>query len=215
MDEKAYIALIGDLVASRELKPDARGRLQARLGQHFAAVRAQARAGFAAWPLVTIGDEFQALFPADGAGCRALLTLIPELLDLANPTAVRFGLGLGTLSTELREEALGMDGPCFHRARAALERARALDLPCQLDTERGDAILWSTLASYVLRQRMGWTPAQAEAIALFEGERSWKQVAEELSITPSAVSLRQKAAGWSLYERARSALEMGLLELIS
>ncbi|MBM4118857.1 hypothetical protein FJ251_14205 [bacterium] len=215
MSGPRYIALIGDLVATRDLKPEARGQLQTRLGRHFAAVKAEARAGFAAWPLVTIGDEFQALFPAHAEGCRALLTLIPELLNLASPTAMRFGLGLGTLGTELREEALGMDGPCFHRARAALERARALDLPCQLDTEQGDAILWSTLASYALRQRMGWTPAQAEAIARFEGGRSWKQVAEALRITPSAVSLRQKAAGWSLYERASSALEKGLLELIS
>jgi hypothetical protein len=215
MNEMAYIALIGDLVASRDLKPDARGLLQARLGRHFAAVKAEARAGFAAWPLVTIGDEFQALFAASEVGCRALLTLIPELLDLASPTAVRFGLGLGALSTEVREEALGMDGPCFHRARSALERARALDLPCQLDTEQGDAILWSTLASYALRQRLSWTPAQAEAIAHFEGGRSWKQVADELKITPSAVSLRQKAAGWALYERSWQALEKGLLELIS
>ncbi len=214
MSDPAYIALIGDLVASRALKPDARGRLQAQLGRHFAAVRAETRTGFAAWPLVTIGDEFQALFPADAAGCRALLAFIPEVLDLARPTAVRFGLGLGALSTELREEALGMDGPCFHRARAALERARALDLPCQLDTQQGDAILWSTLASYVLRQRMSWTSAQAQAIALFEGGRSWKQVAEVLKISPSAVSLRQKAAGWSLYERASQALEKGLLELM-
>lgn len=215
MRETSYIALIGDLVASRDLKPEARGRLQAQLGQHFAAVKAEAPAGFAAWPLVTIGDEFQALVHANGAGNRALLRLIPELLDLASPTAVRFGLGLGALSTELREEAMGMNGPCFHRARTALERARALDLPCQLDAEQGDAILWSTLASYVLRQRQGWTPAQAEAIALFEGGRSWKQVAEELRITPSAVSLRQKAAGWSIYERASKALAQGLLELMS
>ncbi|MCB1162333.1 MAG: hypothetical protein H6693_07185 [Candidatus Latescibacteria bacterium] len=210
MKPTLYIAVIGDLVGSRRLGDDARFGLQDRMQKRFSALRTAGSPGIAARPLITIGDEFQGLFANEAAGYSALLTLMRDLVELSRPVAVRFGLGLGTLSTAMRPDALGMDGPCFHNARAALEDTRKRDLLCQLRTPGGEARLWSTLASFALRQRERWSSAQCEAILLFETGLNWKQVASELGISRSAVSLRQKAAGYALFSEAWEILEREL-----
>ena len=113
--------------------------------------------------------EFQALLEGGPAGVAALMRLMPGIVERARPLEVRFGLGLGELSTDLQPRALGIDGPCFHRAREALTRARDNDLLCQLETGAAGAdAVWGALASYALRARTGWTePQRSSAI----GER--------------------------------------------
>jgi hypothetical protein len=210
-----YLALIGNLVASREMPPTRRAALQVRLEAHFAGIPATAGGGIAAQPVLTLGDEFQALLTADRPGSDATLDLLTAILELARPDEVRFGLGVGALSTGLKPQALGMDGPCFHRARAAIERTRSLDLLCQLETGDGaNDRVWSMLAAYTLRQRTDWTDAQCEAIALYGELGAWNKVAERLGVSPAAVSLRQKAAGWSTYQLAWDALTAGLRERV-
>jgi hypothetical protein len=216
MSSPSFIALIGDLVASRQIDVVERRSIQERLGAHFATVGSAAIGGVATEPLITLGDEFQALFTADPQGAQAIMTQITALVELAHPAAVRFGLGVGELSTALQPRALGMDGPCFHRARQALDRARNLDLSCQIisGAETLDA-LWSGLASYALRERIGWTDPQREAIRLYEQLGAWNKVADALQVTGGAVSLRQRAAGWPLYRHAWSALESGLVKIVT
>ncbi|MFO7654202.1 MAG: SatD family protein [Candidatus Krumholzibacteriia bacterium] len=216
MASTLYIAIIGDLVGSRDIAAPERRRLQDRLAARLATARSpEAVPGMASRPLITLGDEFQGLYTADDAGVQRVLELIPAVVDEARPTAARFGLGVGTLTTAVQREALGMDGPCFHRARAALEQTRALDVLCQLHSGAGALDeLWSTAAAYALRQRHEWTDAQHEAIALYLELGEWKQVAARLGVSPSAVSLRHKAAGWTRYRRAWTALEHGLLLVV-
>ena len=210
-----YIALIGDLVASRETAASDRRQIQARLTDHFAAIAMDARPGIAARPLVTLGDEFQALFRADPAGVIEVMELMPTVVELARPAVVRFGVGLGELTTELQPQALGIDGPCFHHARAALIRARDKDFLCQLATgaESPDQV-WGALASYALRARSNWTEPQREAITLYEQLGAWNKVADALNVTRGAVSLRQRAAGWSAYRHAWTALEVELAQIV-
>ena len=210
-----YIALIGDLVSSREVSKEARHRLQDALTWLLDSTPARWESGFKAPPQVTLGDEFQVLFHADTVGVQEMLIMITQVLEMARPTEVRFGIGVGSLSTSPKPRALGMDGPCFHRAREALSRARSAGLPCQLVVE-GEATdeLWGTLASYALRQRQDWTGPQREAITRRSRLESWKEVADSLGITPGAVSMRQRTAEWPLYSMAWSALERGLVQLI-
>jgi hypothetical protein len=215
MAPDTYIALIGDLVDSRDLPVDSRHELQARLTAYLAAIPTGEATGAASQPLITLGDEFQALFHGTDPGAHASMALMASVIELARPTSVRFGLGIGPLTTALQEQALGMDGPCFHRARQALDRARGADLLCQLEHE-GDAqeVLWSTLAAYATRQRSGWTEPQREAIELYEQLGAWNKVAARLGVSPSAISLRQQAAGWGLYRTAWEALLQGLADIV-
>jgi hypothetical protein len=212
--ENRYIALIGDVVSSRSLTTPRRGDLQERLEAALALFPPSSESGVAARPLITLGDEFQALMNATDSGALTTLTLVFSVLDATRPVVIRFGIGIGTLTTKLREESLGMDGPCFHRARRAQDRARREGSLCELEAEGcATGALWSALAAYVLKQRVGWTEAQNEAIDLYRQLGAWKKVAARLGVSPSAVSLRQRAAGWSMYCRAMVALQRGLQDV--
>jgi len=210
-----YIAMIGDIVASREMPDSERRALQQRFTDYFGSINSDLDPGVASSPLVTLGDEFQVLFQAESKGVRCLLDFIPKVLELASPQDVRFGLGIGRLTTVLQPRALGMDGPCFHRARKALDASRTSDLLCRLDTGGGTwDLMWSTLASYAVRQRLDWTEPQREAIEHYEKLSAWNAVAALLDISKGAVSHRKKAAGWNLYQAAWLAMEEGLMHAI-
>jgi hypothetical protein len=110
------VALIGDVVASRDAG-DRRAlhrRLERALRDTSAAVPGPS-------PLaVTVGDEFQGVFPTLGpaltAALRVRLALLPE-------TDTRFGVGRGART--VLDGARGIeDGPAWWSARAAIELAR-------------------------------------------------------------------------------------------
>lgn len=214
--EYRYVALIGDIVASREMASAERSNLQQTLSAEFAKLEPDVETGVASRPLMTLGDEFQGLFHADSAGTKCVLAVIKRVANILRPRYVRFGLGLGTLSTPLRDEAIGMDGPCFHNARRALDNSRRTGLLCMLSTpERSHESPWSALASYYVKQRLDWTEAQAEAIAAYEHLQSWTEVARSLQVSKGAISHRTKAAGWILHAAAHTGLLEGLMRIIS
>ncbi|MDP4164920.1 MAG: SatD family protein, partial [Bacillota bacterium] len=114
-----YAAVIGDIVGSRKL-PN-----RSDVQKDFLSLIKEANHKFASAiesPFtVTIGDEFQVLLH-DIQSVPAVIELITAGME---PIRLSFGIGIGTLSTEInREFAIGMDGPVFHWARKALERAK-------------------------------------------------------------------------------------------
>lgn len=109
------VALLGDVVGSRA-DPD-RAALQERLVTALAATDIRVPP----WrPLrMTIGDEFQGLYVDLGAALAATLHL---RLFLDDGPQVRIGLGWGELTLRGEEGSpYGQDGPCWWRAREALE----------------------------------------------------------------------------------------------
>ncbi|MDY6054445.1 SatD family protein [Micrococcus sp.] len=118
-------AVIADLVGSRTL-PD-------RAGAHEQVLTAWSRAHTQVLgpdtastpPWATVGDEFQAVYPDLPTALRALLRL---MLSLEDPVRLRFGLGLGTVTTLDHGEAGPIqDGDAWWAARAAIEAGRDRD----------------------------------------------------------------------------------------
>src|SRR2546430_16185252 len=121
---KRYAALIADATASRLLPPARRARLQAdaraaaqQLNRRYARVLA---ARFA----VTLGDELQCLL----AGPEPLWEIAHQIRARLPAVDWIVACGLGAISTPLAPTAPEIDGPCFHQARAALDRAKRLRL---------------------------------------------------------------------------------------
>lgn len=118
------------------------------------------------------------------------------------------GVGRGAIETELREEAVGMDGPAFHRARAALEEAKASRRHGGVFEGFGDDDpVLGGLARLVDRLRADLTDAQVEAVDLARRGMTQRDVAERLGVTPQAVSQRLGAAGWDALREGEEALE--------
>lgn len=114
------MALIGDIVESRSLAD--RSAVQERFGnccQQFN--RQRKHYGIASPLMVTLGDEFQAVFKSS----QQLWALIARFeLDMY-PVGFRFSIGVGEITTRLNNRSsLGMDGPAFYHARAGIEQLR-------------------------------------------------------------------------------------------
>jgi hypothetical protein len=110
---KQVAALIGDMVGSRHVGD--RARLQGEIGEILAEV--DARVG--GQPTFTIGDEFQASYATVAEAVEASLQLHLRAADVIR---LRIGIGWGELLAEDPERSpYGQDGPCWWRAREAIE----------------------------------------------------------------------------------------------
>ena len=187
MKGSIYIAVIGDVIRSRDVKD--REALQQNLRLAIERVNNTYGETIAAGFVLTIGDEFQGLLKWV-AGMEVLLA---KLRSAVHPDELRFGLGLGGLDTPLERVALGMDGSCFHRARLAINRAaqRRTEIEVETGTAEPSFHIYAFLYSGI---RRGWTERQREVIDLSMSGVSGKMIANRLGITASAVSQHLHAA---------------------
>ena len=117
------------------------------------------------------------------------------------------GLGAGALETPLPADIRAARGSAFVLARDAVERAKSV--PGRVAVSAADPVAAEDAEAYLrllvdLRDRRsshGWEVADLLAQGLTQ-----KRIAAQLGITPTAVSLRAKAAGLRLEEAAVPAL---------
>lgn len=162
----------------------------------------------AAAPERTVGDELQ--LGTDDAGCALDL-----LLATLREGRWHVGLGIGTVQRPLPESIRSGTGGAFIAAREAVEAAKASPLGLAVRTaaandaepedapsgEHLEAMLDLLLALRERRSEPGW-----EVADLLEAGESQGRIAEQLGITPQAVSLRLRTAGWRLDAAAQPAL---------
>lgn len=191
-DRQVYYALIGDVVNSRSL-PDRAG-VQRRLQEPTATLNRELEDGALAAPLrVTAGDEVQALLERP----EPVVDITVRLADHLHPVRLTWGLGRGTLTTELGGDVATLDGPCFHRARRAAERAAEEDrwlLQEGLPSPHGRTL--TALFALMSGIRSEWTEIQAKYVREVRGRRQ-KDVAEKVGRHKSTIS---KALASSRYE---------------
>ncbi len=194
---RKYLAIVGDVVRSRELED--RGGFQQRLRSSISRVNEEFSSSIASNFVLTIGDEFQGLLKRPEKIPQILAVIRSEI----HPIEQRVGIGIGTLDTELEPVAIGMDGPCFHRARDAIERAKSSGTSIEVETGKLNesfliyALLYSSLRSQ-------WTRRQKQVFDLSMIGIPGKAIASQLGITPSAVSQHLSAVGASvIYEATR------------
>jgi len=201
-------ALIGDIVGSRRA-PD-RQRLQIDMEAVFDEVGDLLGES----PVFTIGDEFQARYPTVGEAIEASLLLH---LKTAGLTSLRMGIGWGELLAEdPARKPFGEDGPCWWRARDAIElvegssrgrgaqRATAIRTETALDMLLNDYLL---LRDTVIS---GFDATDSRiALGLLAG-RTQTELAEVLGLNKSSVSRRAHSHGIVALIEARS---IGVLPL--
>lgn len=187
--DRGYAALIGDIRGSRELED--RAEVQQALGEALAELNDALAAGLAADLVITAGDEFQGLFRVPSTGLEAIGRVDERFPELS----FAFGLGWGPVETALEPEAVGMDGPCFHRARAAIEAAETEPAGIAvrgLGEEADDHA--SAMLGLVQVTRSDWTQVQSRyALALRDADTQ-QAVAETFQRTKSSVSESLTAA---------------------
>ena len=183
MAAAAYWAVIGDIVHSRSIKD------RARFQKGLESVLDEANRRFAAELLarwtVTTGDEFQALY----AGPAELPDVVEFILDALQPVRVRFGIGRGGLSTELKPTAVGMDGPAFHAARLAINYAKRKGMVVVAAGPHGIDSMVTDIWNLAARVACDRTRMQRRVIALYRQLRNQYAVAEALGLTQATISV--------------------------
>ena len=112
----SFVAVIGDIKDSRLLEN--RKEVQLRLREVLERLNENYKEEIVSRFLITLGDEFQGLLCSG----KAVLDMINEIRMEMYPVRLRFGIGFGQITTDIKTEmALGADGPGYYRAREAVE----------------------------------------------------------------------------------------------
>lgn len=191
----SYVALLADVVASRSLPPPRRARLQRELRAATQEWNRRWRSVLAARFAVTLGDELQCL----------LRTPAP-LWEIVHAIRARWtgvdwvvACGLGPITTRLAKgiTAPEVDGPCFHAARVAMQRAKARRLIFAFEGFGATQRELDGAASYYSALYWSWTARQRDLARLLRVTGP-AEAARELGIDRSAVSHLARRMAWPL-----------------
>lgn len=185
-----YLALIGDIVNS---KGEAnRGDLQRKLTTALKRI-SERKPKLASPYTITLGDEFQAVYKSADNLFRDIFSIMAEVA----PTGVRFGIGVGELTTAINpKQALGMDGPAFHRARDSITILKKSGYlirlqgspPPQEDKETYDHWkLLNHLLNFVSHKVGTWEPNRLRIMAGLLDGQSVAELERELGVSNVAV----------------------------
>lgn len=215
-----YFAVIGDMIGSRTLSD--RQSAQNSLQEALEEVNRFYTDSLASLFTITLGDEFQGLLnDAD-----ELMEIVDRIRFSVYPLKLRFGIGVGSMSTEiLHDVSIGSDGPAYWAAREAIEYVHDnndygySDICMRLysDSKSRDGIeaqVTETVNSILRlcgRMEKSWTQSQytfvREVVLKYRygtaGEYYQKEIADELGISPQMVSSRMKNTGLTTYISAR------------
>lgn len=183
------IAIIGDIVASKEIAQ--RGAFQRKLGKVLAQTSAQARQ-LASPYTITLGDEFQAVYRKADRLFADVVGIMAEI----HPVRARFAFGVGALTTRINPaQALGMDGPAFHEARAALTALKSDRRLLRIGGQPPD--IWALanhLLNFLSHQVEGWSRNRLLVTAGLLRSRPVKEIEADLQISRVAVYKNIRAA---------------------
>jgi hypothetical protein len=198
----SYACLTADLIASRQSQD--RGATQARLEHALQRVNESLGESIAVPFCVTLGDEWQGLLLTPAAALEADF-LFRRLL---HPLCVSSGVGIGGVSTPLRERTASMDGPCFHRAREALRRAKERRGPATV-LASGDPLLDEPvnalcLLLHALAAR--WTEKQFRSLEAYLAHGTEAAAARALGVSQPTLHQSLDRGQAKLYLEAREAL---------
>jgi hypothetical protein len=200
--DRPCIALIADMVKSREVARSQRPGVQQRFQELVVFLNRKYNRHILPKFVITLGDEFQGLLRS--------ATPIPDLLwDIEcrfSDRRLRVGLGFGLLDTPLQKEAVNIDGPALHFARAAIEIAAE-------ERSYGGVFLgfvdmdpvMNGIARIMSFHRSRLTAQQLKIAELLRQGLSQSEAARELQISQQAVSKQVIAFGWWPYTDAESA----------
>lgn len=180
-----FACLTADVVASRS-DPD-RHAFQLCLEQCIQALNTEFATTLAVPFSVTVGDEVQALFPNLAAALDAELRLRRTLY----PRRLHCGIGVGPVATALRARTAEMDGPCFLRAREALEAGAGEEATTVVRSalpEWDDPLNAILLLLNVISGR--WSDKQMEAIETYARFGTQATASRQLGISQPAFHKR-------------------------
>jgi hypothetical protein len=191
-----YLALIGDLVDSKNVSR--RGDSQKKLSAALKRINDRKPRPVESPYTITLGDEFQAVYRTADTLFLDIFSIMAEM----HPVGIRFGVGLGELTTPINaKQALGMDGPAFHRARAVITELKKSGYLLGVQGEpapQGRAYdpwgLFNHLFNFVSHKVGRWERNRLHILAGLLANQPVAEIEEELEVSKVAVYKNINAA---------------------
>ena len=222
-----YCAIIGDIIDSRKILN--RNDVQIKMQQVLNTINVTYSKYIASDFTITLGDEFQGLL----SNASKIFEIIDFVRFSLYPIKLRFGIGIGDMSTSFRREtAVGSDGPAYWAARQAIniihnDNSKSSLLRVELDLSKGlsnrtlDYSVQQTLQQTInivngtlvvsQQQEASWTRRQADFVAKLiqtfkygnNGRFIQVQIANAFNMSPQLVSNKMKMTGIKKYVAVR------------
>lgn len=199
---KRYIALIGDIKNSKEIKERDDFRKQFRDAIDYINIKYEDV--LAAKLVISSGDEFEGLF----ANASNFLDIVIELESKIQPYEVRFGIGIGTVNTKVDfNNTLEIDGISYHYAREMInfvkenESSYSTYITNYAIKSEGDMGLVNSSLAMLSVIKNSWSKRQKEVmIAFVKNDLSQINTSKELGILQSSVSRALKSSNFYNYQ---------------
>lgn len=213
MSSNRYLAIIGDIVNSKQITGEQRKQLQNRLETSLDFVNLQYKDFIVSDFLITLGDEFQGLLKPEAPLYEIISQVVERTNQMDNKgkfVEIRFGVGFGRIVTDIKQVALGMDGPAFHFARKAIDighekKGHTIVFRAEPDTisEVNETAI-STLLELLAVSRKFWIHKSnkfTKILPLLREKKNQKDIAQALNCTQPSVSKQITTAYWSEIEK--------------
>lgn len=213
-----YTVIIGDIIDSKKITN--REQIQAQFKKMLDEINQQYAEDIASKFTITLGDEFQGLLK----NRNNVVKIITDIEMALAPIRLRFGVGIGEVSTAIDFEATTeIDGPAYHRARAMIDelavserqysKRQANILIASEDSNQEIDQLLNAILSVCTALKSKWTVRQWEVVeAYLQNEENQYQAAEQLGIGQSSVSKALNAAEFVTYHSAMETVSAFLTE---
>jgi hypothetical protein len=187
------LVLIGDIEDSQSVESRDRESLQEVLSDELQMLNTEYDRGIISPYTITLGDEFQAVFDrADNIFVQML-----KVMSAIHPIGVRFSLAVGHIDTSINtEQAIGMDGPAFHRARRGVELLKENEYMFNIGFEHDSPelkVINNSLQLLSGRIR-GWNKRRLIILHMMKEGYDYKEISEALEISKPAF-YKNKEAG--------------------
>lgn len=208
-----YIALIGDIVDSQKIED--RSQIQEKLHDVLDHINLKYKEYISANFAITLGDEFQGLLKKPDY----ILRIIHEIEFSLYPIEIRFGIGLGEVTTTIhRLKSQEIDGPAYHRARKMMDEIkdhsnryekveRNIMFASMSHSNPRDDLVNATLAMcFVIKK--SWTNKQRKTIqAYLANEKNQYQTSKALGVGQPTVSRSLLSSKYYSFEHAILAVQ--------
>jgi len=218
--ESCYAVITGDLVASREAPPAERRDIQVVTLELLEELGRELEADLVLPFGLHRGDEVQALLRRPSRVPVVLQRFKDRFFGATTAgKEVAFGVGWGPLSTGLLPKATSvgqLDGPCFHRARAMLDRARKEHAWALFDGFERQG--WNvdkplnSLFELMAAIRSSWTPTQSRIAVEMRSHAKRIDLAAAMGVNPSVITKSLQASRYDAILRGEAAATALLAE---
>lgn len=214
-----YVAIIGDIKGSKQISN--RSQIQKKLGHVLKDVNETYKADISAKFIITLGDEFQGLLGRS----KYVFDIIKFIQKEMYPVRLRFGVGIGEISTDVfSEAALGADGPAYYAARKMMEQLReqekklkkqAADIQISIyNTDNFEVAELNMILLLMKTIEDRWSDKQRFTVLDMEQNGgSQEECAKRMDTCQSTVARRLADGNYLIYQHAKKVINEALRRL--